>query len=77
MFAGFICTAVMNLIRNSKFYLIISGDDAAGIDLNMGCPKPFSISGGMGAALLTQPDKVKEVVRNILYTGVTINFYVQ
>ncbi|CAJ0568353.1 unnamed protein product, partial [Mesorhabditis spiculigera] len=36
------------------------GSDVAGIDVNMGCPKPFSIAGGMGAALLTQPDKIKE-----------------
>ena len=26
--------------------------DVAGIDVNAGCPKPFSTSGGMGAALL-------------------------
>ena len=32
----------------------------AGIDVNMGCPKEFSIKGGMGAALLTQPEKVGE-----------------
>ena len=33
----------------------------AGIDVNMGCPKEFSLKGGMGAALLTQPEKVREV----------------
>lgn len=38
-----------------------SGQDVAGIDINMGCPKPFSISGGMGAALLKKPDLVKDV----------------
>jgi tRNA-dihydrouridine synthase 2 len=27
----------------------------------MGCPKEFSVKGGMGAALLKKPDKVKEV----------------
>ncbi|OCH87557.1 FMN-linked oxidoreductase, partial [Obba rivulosa] len=31
-------------------------DDVAGIDLNCGCPKPFSTHAGMGAALLTNPD---------------------
>ncbi|KAE9555449.1 hypothetical protein FO519_001304 [Halicephalobus sp. NKZ332] len=36
--------------------------DIAAIDVNMGCPKPFSISGGMGAALLSKPDIVKEVL---------------
>ena len=30
--------------------------DVAGIDVNAGCPKPFSTSGGMGAALLKTPD---------------------
>jgi hypothetical protein len=29
------------------------GTEVAGIDLNMGCPKPFSVHAGMGAALLT------------------------
>ena len=26
--------------------------------MNMGCPKGFSLKGGMGAALLSQPEKV-------------------
>ncbi|KAI6181975.1 hypothetical protein M3Y99_01967200 [Aphelenchoides fujianensis] len=39
----------------------ISGDVAA-IDVNMGCPKPFSLSGGMGAALLKKPDLVREML---------------
>ncbi|KAF9447040.1 tRNA-dihydrouridine synthase 2 [Macrolepiota fuliginosa MF-IS2] len=30
--------------------------DVSGIDLNCGCPKPFSTHSGMGAALLTDPD---------------------
>ncbi len=34
----------------------------AGIDVNMGCPKDFSVKGGMGAALLTQPDKVRDIL---------------
>jgi tRNA-dihydrouridine synthase len=32
----------------------------------MGCPKPFSLSGGMGAALLSKPDLVKEASFSIL-----------
>ena len=35
--------------------------DVAAVDINMGCPKEFSVKGGMGAALLSQPDKAKEV----------------
>ncbi|KAJ5680512.1 hypothetical protein N7536_011651 [Penicillium majusculum] len=34
----------------------VVADDVSGIDLNSGCPKPFSTSGGMGAALLRTPD---------------------
>eukprot|EP01062_Namystynia_karyoxenos_P062441 TRINITY_DN55320_c0_g1_i1.p1 TRINITY_DN55320_c0_g1~~TRINITY_DN55320_c0_g1_i1.p1 ORF type:complete len:429 (+),score=109.93 TRINITY_DN55320_c0_g1_i1:69-1355(+) len=36
--------------------------DVDGIDLNMGCPKAFSVKGGMGAALLTQPEKVGRIL---------------
>ncbi|KAI1260093.1 tRNA-dihydrouridine synthase [Xylariaceae sp. FL1019] len=32
--------------------------DVAGIDVNAGCPKPFSTHDGMGAALLQNPDKL-------------------
>ncbi|KAL2414831.1 tRNA-dihydrouridine(20) synthase [NAD(P)+] [Exophiala dermatitidis] len=38
-----------------------------GIDVNAGCPKPFSTSGGMGAALLRTPD----LLCNILTALVT------
>lgn len=44
--------------------------DVAGIDINAGCPKPFSTSGGMGAALLRSPDKLcsilEKLVKNII-----------
>ncbi|KAL1240657.1 tRNA-dihydrouridine(20) synthase [NAD(P)+]-like [Trichinella spiralis] len=36
--------------------------DVAGIDVNMGCPKPFSLLGGMGAALLEQREKVRSIL---------------
>ncbi|KAF4522808.1 hypothetical protein B566_EDAN017158 [Ephemera danica] len=32
----------------------------------MGCPKEFSIKGGMGAALLTQPDKVRSIITTLV-----------
>ncbi|KAL1458055.1 hypothetical protein WDU94_008230 [Cyamophila willieti] len=38
--------------------------DVAAIDINMGCPKQFSLAGGMGAALLSTPD----IACNILTT---------
>ena len=37
-------------------WLIKVQDDVAGIDLNCGCPKSFSVSGGMGSALLETPE---------------------
>jgi tRNA-dihydrouridine synthase 2 len=40
--------------------------DVAGIDVNMGCPKEFSLKGGMGAALLTQPEKVRELLTTLV-----------
>lgn len=44
--------------------------DVDGIDVNAGCPKPFSTSGGMGAALLRTPDKLcailEALVKNIM-----------
>ena len=36
--------------------------DVAGIDVNAGCPKPFSTSGGMGAALLRTPDLLASIL---------------
>ncbi|KAK3085239.1 hypothetical protein FSP39_000398 [Pinctada imbricata] len=41
-------------------------DYVSGVDVNMGCPKEFSIKGGMGAALLTQPEKVKEILTTLV-----------
>lgn len=40
--------------------------DVAGIDINMGCPKEFSLKGGMGAALLTQPEKAKNILKTLV-----------
>mmetsp|Transcript_20817 Transcript_20817/g.26956 ORF Transcript_20817/g.26956 Transcript_20817/m.26956 type:complete len:427 (-) Transcript_20817:68-1348(-) len=37
--------------------------DAVGVDLNMGCPKRFSLTDGMGAALLSQPERAASIVR--------------
>ncbi|CAE7237950.1 DUS2 [Symbiodinium microadriaticum] len=37
--------------------------DVSGIDINMGCPKSFSVKGGMGAALLDQPELVADLLK--------------
>lgn len=36
--------------------------DVAGVDFNFGCPKKFSISGGMGAAMLEKPEQMRELL---------------
>ncbi|XP_034087851.1 tRNA-dihydrouridine(20) synthase [NAD(P)+]-like, partial [Gymnodraco acuticeps] len=45
--------------------------DVAAIDVNMGCPKEYSTKGGMGAALLSDPDKIVAILRTLV-TGVSI-----
>ncbi|XP_059190887.1 tRNA-dihydrouridine(20) synthase [NAD(P)+]-like [Centropristis striata] len=45
--------------------------DVAAIDVNMGCPKEYSTKGGMGAALLSHPDKIEAILRKLV-AGVSI-----
>ena len=40
-------------------------NDVAGIDINMGCPKRFSVQGGMGAALLQKPDVACSIISTL------------
>ncbi|KAF1349322.1 FMN-linked oxidoreductase [Lizonia empirigonia] len=40
--------------------------DVAGIDVNSGCPKPFSTAGGMGAALLKTPDLLCAILTRLV-----------
>ncbi|KAI8427799.1 hypothetical protein MSG28_002202 [Choristoneura fumiferana] len=47
-------------------------NDVAAVDINMGCPKEFSIKGGMGVALMGQPDKAWNIL-NTLVTNLSIN----
>ncbi|KAJ9615437.1 tRNA-dihydrouridine synthase 2 [Cladophialophora chaetospira] len=37
-----------------------------GVDVNAGCPKPFSTSGGMGAALLRTPDLLCNILTSLV-----------
>lgn len=41
-------------------------NDVAAIDINMGCPKEFSLKGGMGAALLTDPERAKAILNTLV-----------
>lgn len=40
--------------------------DVAGIDVNAGCPKPFSVLGNMGAALLRTPDTLCSILEALV-----------
>ncbi|XP_045149582.1 tRNA-dihydrouridine(20) synthase [NAD(P)+]-like isoform X2 [Echinops telfairi] len=42
-------------------------NDVAGIDVNMGCPKEYSTKGGMGAALLSDPDKIEQILSTLVH----------
>ncbi|KAF2468270.1 FMN-linked oxidoreductase [Lindgomyces ingoldianus] len=44
----------------------IVAPDVAGIDVNAGCPKPFSTAGGMGAALLKTPDLLCSILEKLV-----------
>ncbi|XP_058848837.1 tRNA-dihydrouridine(20) synthase [NAD(P)+]-like isoform X1 [Acipenser ruthenus] len=41
-------------------------NDVAAIDVNMGCPKEYSTKGGMGAALLSDPDRIERILRTLV-----------
>ncbi|XP_054856830.1 tRNA-dihydrouridine(20) synthase [NAD(P)+]-like isoform X2 [Eublepharis macularius] len=41
-------------------------NDVAAIDVNMGCPKEYSTKAGMGAALLSDPDKIESILSTLV-----------
>ncbi|KAN0065697.1 tRNA-dihydrouridine synthase 2 [Thecaphora frezii] len=43
--------------------IVTEHDDVAAVDLNCGCPKPFSTHAGMGANLLSTPDLLCNILR--------------
>lgn len=49
--------------------------DVAGLDLNMGCPKSFSMKVGNGAALLEKPEIVSDILKT-LRRNLPANFWV-
>ncbi|GAA6019247.1 hypothetical protein JCM11491_001288, partial [Sporobolomyces phaffii] len=40
--------------------------DVAGVGLNCGCPKSFSLQGGMGAALLKEPERLCSILKALV-----------
>lgn len=64
--------------RNKLIYQIGTGEsnsaleaatkvisDVNGIDINMGCPKKFSVSGGMGSALLSDTKRACDIISTL------------
>jgi len=45
---------------------LVVAKDVRAIDINMGCPVKFSTQGGMGSALLTQPEKVHDILTTLV-----------
>ncbi|XP_051975634.1 tRNA-dihydrouridine(20) synthase [NAD(P)+]-like [Xyrauchen texanus] len=45
-------------------------NDVAAVDVNMGCPKEYSTKGGMGSALLSDPEKIESIL-NTLVNGIS------
>ncbi|XP_059402067.1 tRNA-dihydrouridine(20) synthase [NAD(P)+]-like [Carassius carassius] len=41
-------------------------NDVAAVDVNMGCPKEYSTKGGMGSALLSDPEKIEAILRTLV-----------
>ncbi|XP_041978936.1 tRNA-dihydrouridine(20) synthase [NAD(P)+]-like [Aricia agestis] len=41
-------------------------NDVAAIDINMGCPKEFSVKGGMGVALMENSDKAFDILKKLV-----------
>ncbi|CAH0513301.1 unnamed protein product [Peronospora belbahrii] len=39
--------------------------DVAAVDINMGCPKHFSVQGGMGSALLQKPEVACDIIKTL------------
>jgi len=41
-------------------------NDIYGVDVNMGCPMKFSVSGGMGAALMKDLENAKKIMKALV-----------
>jgi len=44
---------------------LVVANDVRAIDLNMGCPERFSVEGGMGSALLKQPELAADILSTL------------
>ncbi|OBS58294.1 hypothetical protein A6R68_10528 [Neotoma lepida] len=60
------CKRVVNDAERALAVARLVENDVAGIDVNMGCPKEYSTKGGMGAALLSDPDKIEKILSTLV-----------
>lgn len=45
---------------------LVARQDISAVDVNCGCPQRFSLQGGMGAALLQDPDRLVKILRTLV-----------
>ncbi|KFP98222.1 tRNA-dihydrouridine(20) synthase [NAD(P)+]-like, partial [Haliaeetus albicilla] len=59
---------VFQMLKNISIVSFFSfrESDVAGIDINMGCPKEYSTKASMGAALLSDPDKIESILTTLV-----------
>ena len=60
--AKFIVQIGTNKAETAVKAVQILEEDISGVDVNMGCPKKFSTSGGMGSALMKDVDNAKRIM---------------
>jgi tRNA-dihydrouridine synthase 2 len=68
-FGGEGCPCVIQLgaadAQSAGAAAAVVADDFDGIDVNMGCPKKFSVDNGMGAALMCDPERAASILQAI------------
>ena len=55
------CTDAVSALQASEVFV----KDVAAIDINMGCPKHYSVSQGMGSALQGRPEVAEDILKTL------------
>jgi tRNA-dihydrouridine synthase 2 len=53
--------SAVNALKTAELVI----NDVAGVDVNMGCPKDFSVKGGMGVALMKDRENVVDILTTL------------
>ena len=61
----FVCQLGVSTAEHALAAAKVVEADVDQIDINMGCPKKFSVQGGMGAALLKNQEAAVDIVRTL------------